>query len=290
MEKPYCADILKSNTLMPKAITFTLDLEDHRPNEALPKRYPQITQKILDFLQAQNIKATVFTVGSLAEKDPGLVRQVWAAGHEIAHHSYDHIALNQQSPAVFREDTRRAKQTIEDVIGEAVTGYRAPVFSLTRQTLWAVDILKELGFDYSSSIMPVANPLHGMAGAPQTPFRWSNGLLEIPVPVGGFGPVRMPYLGGFYFRYLPIILAKKFIKDASDDQLLWTYCHPYDFDAQEKNWRIKGASTSVSLLLWFNRRHTFKKLKMLADTFEFTAPLRAQDFDNNLPLLDPSTL
>ena len=201
---------------MSKSITFTLDLEDHRPNEALPKRYPQITEKILDFLQAQNIKATVFTVGSLAEKDPGLVRQVWAAGHEIAHHSHNHITLDRQSPAVFREDTRRAKQVLEDVTGEAVIGYRAPVFSLTRQTLWAVDILKELGFDYSSSILPAANPLHGMVGAPQTPFRWRNGLLEIPAPVGCFGPVRIPYLGGFYCRYLPMFLVKKFIKDASD--------------------------------------------------------------------------
>ena len=275
---------------MSKAITFTLDLEDHRPDEALPKRYPEITEKILEFLDKRNIKATVFTVGSLAKKDPSIVKKVHAAGHEIAHHSYDHITLNKQTSEEFREDTRRAKETIEDVIGESVKGYRAPVFSLTRQTLWAVDILKELGFEYSSSILPAANPLHGIPGAPFSPFRWANGLLEIPAPVGKLGPALMPYLGGFYFRYLPFDIIKNQINNANDNTALWTYWHPYDFDPQEKNWRIKGASVPVSLLLWFNRKKTFKKLSRLAEDYEFAAPLKDQNFGDNLKVIDPSTL
>ena len=275
---------------MSKAITFTLDLEDHRPDESLPKRYPEITEKILEFLDERNIKATVFTVGSLAKKDPGIVKKVHAAGHEIAHHSFDHITLNKQTPEEFRKDTRRAKETIEDVIGQSVKGYRAPVFSLTRQTLWAVDILKELGFEYSSSILPAANPLHGMPGAPSSPFRWSNGLLEIPAPVGKLGPALMPYLGGFYFRYLPFEIIKHQIKNANDNTALWTYWHPYDFDPGEKNWRIKGASVPVSLLLWFNRKNTFKKLSRMAENYEFTAPLKDQNFGDNLKVIDPAKL
>ena len=275
---------------MSKAITFTLDLEDHRPNESSAVRYPEMTEKILEFLEQKNIKATVFTVGSLAKQDPEIVKKVHAAGHEIAHHSYDHITLNKQTPEEFREDTRRAKETIEDVIGGAVMGYRAPVFSLTRQTLWAVDILKELGFDYSSSVLPAANPLHGMAGAPSSPFRWSNGLLEIPAPVGRLGPALMPYLGGFYFRYLPFGLIKNQIKNANDNTALWTYWHPYDFDPEEKNWRIKGASVPVSLLLWFNRKNTFKKLGKLAENFEFNTPLGHQNFGDDLKTIDPATL
>lgn len=275
---------------MTQAITFTLDLEDHRPDESLPVRYPEMTEKILEFLDRHKIKATIFTVGSLAKKDPETVRKVHAAGHEIAHHSYDHITLDRQSPQEFRDDTRRAKETIEDVIGEAVHGYRAPVFSLTRRTLWAVDILKELGFAYSSSVLPAANPLHGIPGAPHAPFRWANGLLEIPAPVGKMGPFLMPYLGGFYFRYFPLPVVRGQIKKSAANAALWTYWHPYDFDAQEKNWRIKNASAPVSLLLWFNRKNTFKKLGRLANDFEFGAPFRDQNFGDDLKIVDPATL
>jgi polysaccharide deacetylase family protein (PEP-CTERM system associated) len=275
---------------MDKAITFTLDLEDHRPDESLPVRYPEMTEKILEFLDERNIKATVFTVGSLAKKDPDIVRKVHAAGHEIAHHSYDHITLNRQNSQEFREDTRRAKEVIEDIIGEEVRGYRAPVFSLTRQTIWAVDILKELGFTYSSSVLPAANPLHGIPGAPQAAFRWANGLLEFPVPVGRLGPFLMPYLGGVYFRYLPFSIVRRQIKKADDGNALWTYWHPYDFDAEEKNWRIKNASTPASLLLWMNRKNTFKKLGMLAENFKFDVPLRDRNFGTDLKIVDPATL
>jgi polysaccharide deacetylase family protein (PEP-CTERM system associated) len=275
---------------MDKAITFTLDLEDHRPDESLPVRYPEMTEKILEFLDERNIKATVFTVGSLAKKDPDIVRKVHAAGHEIAHHSYDHITLNRQNSQEFREDTRRAKEVIEDIIGEEVRGYRAPVFSLTRQTIWAVDILKELGFTYSSSVLPAANPLHGIPGAPQAAFRWANGLLEFPVPVGRLRPFLMPYLGGVYFRYLPFSIVRRQIKKADDGNALWTYWHPYDFDAEEKNWRIKNASTPASLLLWMNRKNTFKKLGMLAENFKFDVPLRDRNFGTDLKIVDPATL
>ena len=275
---------------MRKTITFTLDLEDHRPDDSLPRRYPEMMETILAFLEERNIKATVFTVGSLAKKDPETIRKVCAAGHEIAHHSYDHVTLDKQNPAVFREDTRKAKEIIEDTTGEAVSGYRAPVFSLTRRTLWAVDILKELGFTYSSSILPAASPLYGISGAPRTPFRWTNGLLEIPAPVSRLGPVLLPYLGGFYFRYLPMAMIKRQIEKSADNTSLWTYWHPYDFDPAEKNWRIKGASVPVSLLLWFNRKNTLKKLGRLAENFEFNAPLREQIFDQDLKRIDPAKL
>ncbi len=273
-----------------KSITFTLDLEDHRPDEALPVRYPEITRKILEFLEERNIKATIFTVGALAKKDPQLVRRIHAAGHEIAHHSYDHVTLDQKTPGMFREETHRAKDILENIIGASVLGYRAPVFSLTRKTLWAVDILKDLGFSYSSSVLPAASPLHGMPGLPETPFRWANGLLEIPVPLARLGPAIMPYLGGFYFRYLPLRIIKDQIEKANRSTALWTYWHPYDFDAGEKNWRIKGASVPVSLLLWFNRKNTFKKLGWLADHFEFSGPFKTQNFGGSFPVVDPATL
>ncbi|GJL85508.1 MAG: polysaccharide deacetylase [Micavibrio sp.] len=273
-----------------KLITFTLDLEDHRLDENLPERYPVITDKILGFLDEHKIKATVFTVGALAEKNPQLIRRIHEAGHEIAHHSYDHTPLTKQGRNQFQEHTKRAKDILEDIAGEKITGYRAPVFSLTKDTLWAVDILKELGFEYSSSVLPVANPLHGLPGAPSTPFKWSNGLIEIPAPIGKVGPFLMPYLGGFYFRYLPFGVIKNQVKKADDSTIPWTYCHPYDFDAEEKNWRIKGASVPVSLLLWINRKNTFSKLERLTDSFEFSKPFKDQNFKKVKQIVDPATL
>ena len=272
------------------SLTFTFDLEDHRPDESVPKRYDVITHQLLDFLDERNIKATIFTVGQLAEKDPALVRAAHKSGHEIAHHSYDHTVLTKQTPDEFREHTMRGKNILEDVIGVSVKGFRAPVFSLTRETLWAVDILKELGFEYSSSILPAANPLHGFAGAPETPFRWSNGLIEIPSPVGQVGTMVMPYLGGIYFRYLPFCLIEKQMQKAANDSVLWTYCHPYDFDGSEKNWRIKGASTPVSFLLWLNRKNTFKKMERLMNVCNVLPPFSQQSFSDDLPIIDPATL
>lgn len=273
-----------------RPLTVTLDLEDHRPRSDLPVRYPAIMDKILDFFALHNVKATVFTVGTLAQESPALIRRVHEAGHEIAHHSYDHTVLTQQTPNVFRHHTRRSKDILENIIGEKVAGYRAPVFSLTARTIWAVDILKELGFEYSSSVLPAANPLHGMPHAPQTPFRWANGLLEIPAPIGKIGPMTMPYLGGFYMRYIPFPLINRCVRQAPTASLLWTYCHPYDFDAQEKNWRIKGASVPVSLLLWFNRKNTFSKMARILSSTERTLPLKNQDFSNITQQADITTL
>ncbi len=274
---------------MSKAITFTLDLEDHRVNTSEPARYPVITEQLLNFLDTQNIKGTVFTVGKLAEQSPELIKHIHEQGHEIACHSYDHTPLTQQTPSEFRQHTRRAKSILEDIIGENVTGYRAPVFSLTKDTLWAVEILKELGFEYSSSILPSSNPLHGLPTSPKKVFRWSNGLLEIPAPVGSVFGKTMPYLGGFYFRYLPFSIVNSKIKTSEQDNL-WTYCHPYDFDADEKDWRIKGASMPVSLLLWFNRKNTFSKLEKLAKAHKFSKPFKEQTFKKDIPVIDPATL
>lgn len=274
---------------MSKSITFTLDLEDHRPDETQPARYPFIVGEILGFLEEQNIKGTFFTVGTLAERKPKLIRMIQEQGHEIAHHSYDHTTLDKQTPDEFRTHTQKAKDILEDITGEKISGYRAPVFSLTKDTVWAVDILKELGFEYSSSILPAANPLHGFSGTPAQPFKWPNGLLEIPAPIGKIGPMTMPYLGGFYLRYLPFGIVKQQIAKANDNTNLWTYCHPYDFDDQEKEWRIKGASVPVSLLLWFNRKNTFKKLEKLVSNYNFAAPFKNQSFGNDLPVFDPAT-
>ena len=139
-------------------------------------------------------------------------------------------------------------------------------------------------------MLPTSNPLHGFPGLPHQTFKWSNGLLEIPASVGKVGGITMPYLGGFYFRYLPMSIIKSQLKRADKKSPLWTYCHPYDFDAQEKDWRIKGAPTAVSILLWLNRKNTFKKLESLSEHNSFTPPFRDQEFGNDLKVINPATL
>lgn len=264
-----------------REVTFTVDVEDPRPNDRLPRRYDRVTRQILDLLEPLNIQGTFFFVGKLADADPGLVREVAGRGHEIALHSYDHIPLPQLSPEQFRRDTEIAKGRLEEICGQAVRGYRAPIFSLTRESLWATDMLAELGFAYSSSVLPVANPFYGYPGAPRQPFRWPSGLLELPAPVARIGPLLVPYLGGIYFRYLPHYLIRRGIGRAAAQSGLWLYSHPHDFDAGEGFYRIRNTSWWVSLLLWGNRRHTFRKFRaLLTDSAAITvAPPFAGQLD-----------
>jgi polysaccharide deacetylase family protein (PEP-CTERM system associated) len=264
--------------MMASAITFTLDLEDNRPDRSGEKRYPGVISKLLDYLDETAIRGTFFVVGNLARADPVLIRRIADAGHELACHSLDHTALPNQTPDAFRSHTTTAKKIIEDAASQKVHGYRAPVFSLTRESIWATDILRELDFTYSSSVVPARNPLYGFPNAPRTPFRWKSGLLEIPAPVIKFGPLSLPFLGGIYFRYLPSPLVHKAAKRNAGRACLWLYCHHYDFDADEPYCRIEGTSTATSVLLWMNRRGTGRKLDRLFASPDFKAaePLKAR--------------
>ena len=259
-----------------KRLTFTLDLEDHRPNDSYPKRYPGITREILAFLETRGIEATVFVVGRLAHEEPSLIREIAECRHEIAFHSFDHIHLTAETPSRFKQETSDNKKFIEDLTGKAVIGYRAPAFSLTQDSLWAVDIIGDLGFSYSSSVLPAKNPIFGFPEAPTRPFRWPNGLLEIPAPVARLGPVVIPFLGGFYLRYWPRPLVGRLLRRGDAHQCYWTYCHPYDFDYEERFYKMDGASLLTSLLLWANRKNTFKKLESIFPAAK--TPLGARSF------------
>jgi polysaccharide deacetylase family protein (PEP-CTERM system associated) len=246
---------------MAPPVAFTLDLEDHLGRYNATSRYLAVTPRILDFLDELGVRGTVFVVARIAEASPALVREVARRGHEVACHSYTHRPLTLEYADNFYADTRRAKEVLEECIGRPVTGYRAPVFSLTRASPWAESLLAEIGFRYSSSVLPARNPLHGFAGAPRTPFRWPSGLVELPCPVGRLGPLTLPYLGGVYLRYLPRRLRARLLGRAGPGEVLWTYIHPYDFDADEPYARFAGTSAAESLLLWRNRRETFARVR-----------------------------
>jgi polysaccharide deacetylase family protein (PEP-CTERM system associated) len=246
-----------------RGITFTLDLEDGRESGAESNRFVAVTHRLLSFLADRDVRGTVFVVGELAEDHPNLVREVADAGHEIALHAYRHVPLPQLDPASFRVDTIKGKTLLEDLTGHEVTGFRAPIFSLIRSTAWAADILAELGFVYSSSVLPAKSPLFGFPGCPAHPFTWPGGLVELPVPVAAIGDAGIPFLGGVYLRALPWTVVKLGLASCGHRQSLWTYCHAHDFDSDEPFRIIDGLGWAGSRLFFANRAGMYDRIERL---------------------------
>jgi len=244
-------------------ITFTLDLEDHRPSTAVAERYPELTRRVLGFLDERAVRGTFFVVGEVAEAHPELVREIAGRGHELALHGWRHVPLTELDPDRLREEVRRGKDLLEQLCGASVEGFRAPTFSLVPSSRWAVDVLADAGFVYSSSVLPARNPLFGDPSLPAAPFRWPGGLVELPCPVLRAGPVGLPYLGGVYLRALPSLVSTRAQRAFGAKQLAWIYCHPYDFDPDEQFWVVPEAGRLGSRLLWYNRRRTFTKIDAL---------------------------
>lgn len=245
-------------------VTFTLDVEDYTAPGAEP-RAVDTTRKILAFLAERGVRGTFFVVGEFAEEQSDLVREIARAGHEIGLHSYRHAPLTETDPDTFRREVGRARAYVEDLAGKPVVGYRAPTFSIVPQTVWVTDILPELGFTYSSSVLPARSPLYGFPGRPRIPSRWPSGLLELPCPVAAVGPITNPYLGGIYFRVLPWTAVRYGLAHATADEVLWAYCHPYDFDPGEPFQKRPDLGPWKSRLQWINRRRMFDRVDRLLE-------------------------
>jgi len=230
---------------------LTVDVEEHFQVEAfadsvavdqwplLPSRVTANTLRTLELFAELGLRATFFVVGWVAERNPQLLREIAAAGHEVGCHSYLHQHLERLSPEAFRQDTRRARAVIEDATGMSLKGYRAPSFSVTRRTLWALEILAEEGFRYDASVFPVRHDVYGMADAPRFPFRWSlpSGaeLYEFPASTARFWGQNLPTGGGGYLRMLPLRYvrwtARRIIQ--GDGQPLMVYFHPWEIDPEQ---------------------------------------------------------
>lgn len=241
-------------------IIFTLDLEDDQGAYVARSRFEANTHRLMDALAERQIRGTVFAVGRTADSSPELLRRLVALGHEVACHSWDHTPIDRQSPSQFRAATAMAKERLEQAAGAAVLGYRAPLFSLTPRTAWAAEELQGLGFKYSSSLLPVHNPVYGFPRALRRPFRWTSGLVEFPVPVVRLGTWGVPYLGGIYLRYLPLAAVRLFTQWSGAQTTNWTYIHPYDFDPEGRTLRKPGQPLWRYWLQQFNRGHTLQKL------------------------------
>ena len=196
---------------------MTVDVEDYFQVQALescisrqswehiPTRVEANVNWLLELFAANQVTATFFILGWIAERHPEIVRRIAASDHEIASHGYDHTRVNRLSPATFREDVRRSKVILEDVSGKDVIGYRAPTFSIGQDTNWAHRILEEEAYSYSSSIYPIQHDLYGMHTAPRQPFRPASCrvLWELPLSTRRIFGRNWPCAGGGYFRLLP---------------------------------------------------------------------------------------
>ncbi|HTY96844.1 MAG TPA: polysaccharide deacetylase family protein [Solirubrobacteraceae bacterium] len=243
------------------ALTVTFDLEDSRGSPAQEPRYVEMGHRFLDFLQQRSIRATVFVVGELAAAAPELVRRVASDGHELGLHGLRHVTLEDVGREHLRRELEQGRALLEDAGGVAVGGFRAPIFSLTPASAWAVEEIAAAGFAYSSSVLPGRNPLHGWPGAPRRPFRWHNGLLELPCPVAGAGKLQVPFLGGIYMRYFPVALSRRLVRRAGRESILWSYVHPYDIDTDEPFSVMPHAGWVVSRIVHTRRGVTLGRLE-----------------------------
>ena len=211
--------------------------------DAIPCRVEANMDRILHSFEQAGVRGTFFTLGWIADRHPGVVRQIVAAGHELASHGYGHARADGQTLAEFREDIRRAKGVLEGLGGVAVAGYRAPTFSIGPRNPWAFDVLDEEGHTYSSSIYPVRHDLYGVPDAPRFPYRPANGaLVEIPMTTVRLGGRNMPCAGGGYFRLMPYTLFRAALRRFNRVEAApgVFYFHPWEIDPAQP--RVHGAS------------------------------------------------
>ena len=226
---------------------LTVDVEDYfhvaafdatvSPSQwqALPQRVERNTEILLQQFATYQAKATFFILGWVAERYPQLVRKIHAAGHEVASHGYAHAKASEQTAAEFQLDIRRAKAILEDITSAAVTGYRAPSFSIDKTNQWAFAALQQEGYLYSSSTYPVVHDHYGTPDWPQQPYKRDEGIWECPMPVLNKAGKQWPIAGGGYFRLLPYWLSKKCIDSylKQSDAPYMFYFHPWEIDPQQ---------------------------------------------------------
>ncbi|MGE0592994.1 MAG: XrtA system polysaccharide deacetylase [Vicinamibacterales bacterium] len=203
--------------------------------DSFERRVETNTHRLLDIFDEYAVRSTFFTLGWVGERHPALVREIVARGHELASHGYAHRLVYDQAPEEFRDDVRRAKQVLEDAGAVEVVGYRAPSFSITDRSLWALDILAEEGYRYDASIFPVRHDRYGIPDAPRHPHllhRTAGPLLEVPGSTVRLGSTNVPVAGGGYFRILPYAWTRWGIARLNRTETMPAvfYLHPWEID------------------------------------------------------------
>jgi polysaccharide deacetylase family protein (PEP-CTERM system associated) len=264
---------------------LSFDVEEHfqvaafwsaarrREWDQLASRVERNTRKIADLLSEHSTKATFFVLGWVAERHKDLVKDLAQQGHEIASHGYGHELVHTQTPIQFREDVRRAKQILEDLVGRQVIGYRAPSFSITSQTEWAIPVLIEEGYRYDSSIYNRFRSSQGSRVARAGTYQLeteAGTIWEVSPSTMNACGLQLPVAGGGYFRLLPYAASKRFLKNLEKQgSQLVMYLHPWELDPEQP--RMNGPVLS-KVRHYLNLGKTEQRLRCLLKDFSF-API-----------------
>jgi polysaccharide deacetylase family protein (PEP-CTERM system associated) len=266
---------------------LTFDIEEHfqvaafdsplrrREWDSFESRVERNTEELLRLLAMKHVHATFFILGWVAERHRGLVQRIAAEGHEIASHGYAHEMITTQTRDQFREDVGKAKKILEDLVGEQVVGYRAPSFTITNATRWALEVLVEVGYRYDSSIFPIFHDRYGIPGADpwchKVTIPSGEQLWEIPPSTANLVGVRIPVAGGGYFRLIPYSILRWFLHQVENTgHPLVMYLHPWEIDPEQP--RMDGPLVS-RLRHYTNLNRTSRRLTELLTDFQF-APIR----------------
>lgn len=251
---------------------ISIDLEDIRLRlehpEQFAERVPINTYQYLEWFNKHKAKCTFFVTGDMAEIYPFLIRDIISEGHEIACHTYNHVPLDQHTPESFRLDMEKNILVLKEAGANNITGFRAPVMSLTPASDWAYKILSDLGFRYSSSVLPAKNPLYGWANFGNAPKQIDEKITEFPVTVGKIGPLTLPVFSGIYFRTIPFSIIKQVAMKSKNAHIpVLGYIHPYDIDFHQERYMNPGINNNriYNYLMYYNRNKVFSKLEKILD-------------------------
>lgn len=264
---------------------FSVDVEDYFqvaafenavPRESWDRLEPRVernTRRLLELCDRYKVQGTFFVLGWVAERWPQLVRDIRDAGHELGTHGQDHRRVTTLTPREFRADVRRSKQTIEDAAGVEVIGYRAPSYSIVRETLWAVDVLAEEGFRYDSSIFPIRHDRYGIPDFPRfpRPLCGHNGtaLHEVPISTVRLGGMNLPFVGGGYLRHFPFSFIRWGMErlNGFEKRPAILYVHPWEIDPDQP---LQPVRWPTRLRHYRNLHRTEERLARLFSEYSFT--------------------
>lgn len=261
---------------------MTVDVEDYFQVSAFERyidrgdwdtqacRIERNVDRILGLFDQYEIKATFFTLGWVAERYPALVRRMVEQGHELASHGWSHVRVTQQNAAEFRDDVMRTKALLEDTAGCAVLGYRAASYSIGASNLWALDVLRETGHAYSSSIYPIKHDLYGMPDAPRFAFRpGDDDFVEFPVTTVRMGGRNLPCGGGGWFRLVPYVGMRWAMRRVNgvDNQAVIFYFHPWEIDPAQP--RQRGLDAKTRFRHYLNLERMEARLRRLLGDFQW---------------------
>jgi polysaccharide deacetylase family protein (PEP-CTERM system associated) len=262
---------------------MTVDVEDYfhvsafesviSPDDwsSITPRVGDNTHRLIDIFNENDVKATFFTLGWVAEHCPDVIKRIVDEGHELASHGSNHRRNTNMTPEQVRIDIANSKDILEQISGKAVEGYRAPSFSINDSNQWVYDILVDLGFKYSSSTYPIEHDLYGVPDWPRFAHKRPEGIVEIPVPTLAKNGQNKGIGGGGYFRLFPYWLSKRRIEDYTreNNHPYNFYFHPWEIDSQQP--RVQGAPFKSKLRHYVNLHVMEKKLVKLMQDYQWSS-------------------